>query len=57
MSLLSAIILPALEKQLIALEPMIATFVVNELKAVTETVAKWIEEKAHSAANSETFKE
>lgn len=57
MSLLSAILLPALEKQLIALEPMIATFVVNELKTLTETVAQWIEDKAHHAANSEAFKE
>lgn len=53
MSLLSAIILPKLEKELIALEPVIASFVLKELQTIAETVITWIESKGKDAANKD----
>lgn len=53
MSLLSAIILPKIEKELIALEPQIASFVVMQISNVVEEVAHWIEHKAKPAALSQ----
>ena len=50
MSLLSAIILPKLEKELIALEPEIASFLLSQLQSVGEEVLAWIESKGKAAA-------
>lgn len=52
MSLLSSIILPILEKELIALEPSIAQFVINQLEAVGSEVMAWIESKGKPAAKA-----
>ena len=53
MSLLSSIILPKLEKELVALEPQIAQFVLGQLKAVAVDVLHWIEQKAHVDLNED----
>jgi len=52
MSLLSSIILPALEKQLLALEPQAAAFVISELESIGAAVAAWIEAKGKPAAEA-----
>lgn len=53
MSLLSSLILPHLEKELLALEPEIASFVLKQLKVVATDVITWIESKAHVDLNSD----
>ncbi len=53
MSLLSSIILPKLEKELIALEPEIAQFLINQLKILGTEVALWAENKLHITTNSQ----
>ena len=50
MSLLSSIILPRLEKELIALEPQAAQFIVNQLMNVGMEVMQWLDSKGKSAA-------
>lgn len=45
MSLLSAIILPKLEKELIALEPQIAQLVLSQLKSIGADFMVWVEQK------------
>lgn len=45
MSLLSSILLPRLEKELIALEPDIAEFLIKQLKNLAEEVIEWSEKK------------
>lgn len=50
MSLLSSIILPQLEKEIIALEPQIGQFVLAQLKSVTADIMHWIETKGEAAA-------
>lgn len=57
MSLLSSIILPKLEKELIALEPVIASFVLKELQSAAEIVITWIESKGKDAANKDSKEE
>ena len=54
MSLLSSIILPKLEKELIALEPVIASFVLKELQSAAEILIDWIESKGHQLAKKES---
>ena len=53
MSLLSAILLPEIEKQLIALEPQIATFVLKQLHVIGSEFVAYVEEKlnVHPAAD------
>lgn len=55
MSLLSSLILPHLEKELVALEPEIAAFVLKQLKVVASDVIAWIESKAGVDLNSDGF--
>lgn len=56
MSLLSALILPKLEKELIALEPQIASFVVTQLEILGKDLLSWIDSKAKDAALKEPEK-
>jgi hypothetical protein len=51
MSLLSKIILPKLEKELIALEPEIAHFILQEIMALLQLLIEWIQTKGHHAAS------
>jgi hypothetical protein len=53
MSLLSAIILPKLEKELIALQPEIAAFSINQLKALASEVIEWAEKKSNLDINGD----
>jgi hypothetical protein len=46
MSLLSAIILPKLEKELVSLKPEIASFALHQLKYIAEEIIAWAEKKA-----------
>lgn len=52
MSLLSSIILPKLEKELIVLEPAIAQFVISQLESIGSEVMAWIESKGKPAAEA-----
>lgn len=45
MSLLSAILLPQLEKQLVSLEPEIAAFFIGQAKSVGAELIAWAEKK------------
>ena len=45
MSLLSSIILPSLEKELVALEPQIAQFLLKQAHTVGAEVLAWVEQK------------
>jgi len=45
MSLLSSIILPKLEKELVALEPEIAALVLSQLKSIGSDLLTWVEQK------------
>jgi hypothetical protein len=45
MSLLSAIILPKLEKELLAIEPNIAQFIIQQVKSVGDDIVMWAEQK------------
>jgi hypothetical protein len=45
MSLLSSVILPKLEKELIAMEPEIAQFILIQAKSVGAELLAWIEKK------------
>lgn len=47
MSLLSLVILPMLEKELVALEPAAGQFLLNQLKMIGEDVMQWAAEKLH----------
>ena len=48
MSLLSSIILPKLEKELLSQEPEIAAFLVKQLHALASEVITWAEGKIQS---------
>lgn len=53
MSLLSAIILPRLEKELIALEPVLTQFLIDQGKLVAADLVTWAEQKfKNQAANT-----
>ena len=45
MSLISSIILPKLEKELVALEPEIAALVLSQLKSIGADLLAWVEQK------------
>jgi hypothetical protein len=45
MSLLSAIILPKLEKELLILEPHIAQFILKQVKSIGDDIVGWAEQK------------
>lgn len=45
MSLLSSILLPKLEKELIAMEPEMAQFILKQLQSVGGDILKWVEDK------------
>jgi hypothetical protein len=47
MSLLTSFIIPELEKELIEVEPIIASFLVKKIKAEASELLQWIESKAH----------
>ncbi len=53
MSLFSAIILPQLEKELLSLEPQIATFLLGQLKKVSGEVVEWAESKLNVDINGD----
>lgn len=48
MSLLSSIILPRLEKELIALEPLAAQFLLNQFKEAGIEFMAWVESKENT---------
>lgn len=50
MSLFSSIFLPKLEKELIALEPVIAQFALLQIKKITIEIMQWIETTGNDAA-------
>lgn len=51
MSLLSSIILPKLERELLAVEPQIAQFLVSQLKSLGADVVSWAEKKLNVSGN------
>lgn len=53
MSLLSSILLPRLEKELVLLEPDIAEFLVRQLKVLAEEVIEWAEKKVELDINGD----
>lgn len=53
MSLLSSIILPKLEAELVALEPEIAAFLIKQLHFVAKDVLAWAEGKLHIDLNGD----
>lgn len=53
MSLFSAIILPKLEKEIMAMEPEIAQFLLNQLKNLGAEVVMWAESKIHVDLNGD----
>jgi hypothetical protein len=53
MSLVSSIILPKLEAELLKIEPELASFILNQLKSVASEVVQWAEEKVHLDLNSD----
>lgn len=56
MSLFTSVVLPMFEKELIALEPEIASFLVAEIEKVFKVLLNWIELKAKPAALKEPEK-
>ncbi len=54
MSLLSAIILPKLEKELVALEPEIVQFVLSQLQSIGADLMAWVEKKIEPKAEAPT---
>jgi hypothetical protein len=53
MSLFSSLILPHLERELIALEPQIAQFLLNQLKNAADEVVAWAESKLNTDLNGD----
>ena len=53
MSLLSAIILPKLERELVAMEPEIAEFLLRQLKMVASELIEWVEKKVDVDLNAD----
>lgn len=53
MSLLSALILPRLEKEFIALEPEIAQFLLSQVKVLAADVITWAEGKVNIDLNGD----
>lgn len=53
MSLLSAVILPIIEKELLALEPEMAQFVIGQLKIFASEVVEWAEKKVNIDLNGD----
>lgn len=51
MSLLSSIILPKLEKELVLLEPEIAEFLLGQLKSIGAELFAWAEDKMKISSN------
>lgn len=47
MSLLTSFIIPELEKELMEVEPIIASFLVKKIKAEAAELLQWIESKTH----------
>lgn len=53
MSLFSSIILPQLEKELLALQPEVSNFILKQLKNVASEVIIWAESKMHIDINGD----
>jgi len=53
MSLISALLLPQLEKELVNLEPQIAQFLLGQLKNVAADVIDWAEIKLNTDLNGD----
>lgn len=53
MSLFSAVIMPMLERQIKALEPQIAFFLISQLKNVCAEVLEWAETKINIDLNGD----
>lgn len=53
MSLLSTIIIPHLEKELISMEPQIAAFLLGQLKNVAGELVVWAESKINIDLNGD----
>lgn len=55
MSLLSSILLPKLEKELLSLEPDVARFILRQLKVFSAEVIEWAEDKLDMDLNGDGF--
>lgn len=53
MSLLSSILLPTLERELLKLEPEIAAFLLSQLKLWAQEIIEWAETQAHLDLNGD----
>ncbi|CAB4126838.1 hypothetical protein UFOVP260_53 [uncultured Caudovirales phage] len=53
MSLLSSIILPRLEKELVAMEPAISQFILSQMKSMASEVIEWAETKIDVDINND----
>jgi hypothetical protein len=53
MSLLSSILLPMLEKELVGLEPQICNFLLGQFKLVANEVIIWAEDKLQMDINGD----
>ena len=53
MSLFSSLILPHLERELLALEPQLAQFLLNQLKNAADEVVVWAESKLNTDLNGD----
>ena len=53
MSLLSSILLPKLEKELVALEPEAYQFLLSQLKMFASEIASWAEQKINVDLNGD----
>lgn len=54
MSLITAFILPLLEKELIAVEPQVQEFLLTEIKVLGNDIVKWAEYKIQNKLTSIT---
>lgn len=53
MSLLSSIIVPKLERELLALEPEVSQFIIKQLKIFAAEIVEWAEEKINLDLNGD----
>ncbi len=53
MSLLSSIIIPRLEKELMALTPELSQFLLSQLKVFASEIVEWAEEKINMDLNGD----
>jgi hypothetical protein len=51
MSLLSSLILPELEKQLVSIEPLLAQFIFQQLRDIGQELVSYVENKVDNDQN------